>query len=60
MPEGLQSYVETASLPVIPKASWSSSPAVWAYIWFVLAVVIVLGFHVRVFGRAVPPAAKFP
>lgn len=57
---GLQSSSSVNSVPVIPGSSMASQPHVWAWIWFVVAVLIILGFHIRVFGAAVPPAARFP
>lgn len=57
---GLASSIDVSSQPVIPGTSITSSPAMWTWIWFVIAVLVVLGFHIRMFGRAVPPAANFP
>jgi hypothetical protein len=57
---GVQSRIDVASSPVIPNNSWLSQPHFWAWAWFVLAVVVVLGFHVRVFGHPIPPGANFP
>lgn len=57
---GLQSDVSVNSSPVIPNSGFASRPHIWSWIWFFVAVVIVLGFHVRLFGRAIPPAANFP
>lgn len=56
----LASAVDVNSSPVIPMAGAAQKPHVWTWIWFVLAVLVVLGFHIRVFGRPVPPAASFP
>jgi hypothetical protein len=57
---GLQSDMSVSSLPVISGSGFGSSPHVWSWIWFVVAVLVVLGFHIKIFGRAVPPAAAFP
>ena len=57
---GLQSTLSVDSQPVIPNSSMASSPHVWSWVWFVVAVIVILGFHIRIFGRAVPPAANFP
>ena len=40
------------------KAAWT--PATWAWIWFGVAVFIVLGFHIRIFGSTFPPNASLP
>jgi hypothetical protein len=61
MATGVQSSIDVETQPVIPGAGgFASSPSTWCWIWFILAVLVVLGFHIRVFGRAVPPAASFP
>lgn len=57
---GLQSDVAVSSRPVIPNSGMASKPSTWAWIWFVVAVLVILGFHIRIFGRPVPPAARFP
>jgi hypothetical protein len=57
---GVQSTLSVENQPVIPNSSMASSPHVWSWIWFVVAVLVILGFHIRIFGRAVPPAARFP
>jgi hypothetical protein len=59
-PTGLQSDMSVSSQPVIPNSSMAAMPHVWSWIWFVIAVLVVLGFHVRVFGQPVPPAAHMP
>lgn len=59
-PTGLQSDMSVSSQPVIPAASLAAKPHVWSWIWFVLAIMVVLGFHIRVFGRPIPPAARMP
>ena len=58
---GVQSSIDvnTVTSPVIPS-SRMGAPHMWSWIWFGVAVLIVLGFHVRVFGAAIPPAASFP
>lgn len=58
---GVQSALNVQTSPVLSGASGASTqPHVWTYIWFLLAVLVVLGFHIRVFGRPLPPAANFP
>lgn len=57
---GVQSALNVQTSPVIPQSGVASRPHVWSYIWFTLAVLTVLGFHIRMFGRPVPPAAQFP
>lgn len=57
---GIQSDLSVNSQPVIPQSSMASQPHVWSWIWFAVAVLVVLGFHIRVFGRPIPPAAKMP
>lgn len=62
MPEataGIQSTIDVSSSPTV-GGGMTSSPATWSWIWFILAVVVILGFHIRVFGRPIPPAARFP
>lgn len=57
---GLQSQVQVNAAPVIPRSNFTSKPHYWTYIWFAVAVLVILGFHIRIFGRPVPPAARFP
>jgi len=57
---GVQSSFDVQSAPVIPMASPVSQPHLWSWIWFGVAILIVLGFHVRVFGHPLPPGANFP
>jgi hypothetical protein len=57
---GLQSSIDVETSPVIPSAGMLGSPHIWSWIWFVVAVFVVLGFHIRMFGRPIPPAASFP
>ena len=57
---GIQSDLSVSSSPVIPNSGFASRPHIWSWIWFVVAVLVVLGFHVRMFGQPVPPAANFP
>lgn len=57
---GVQSSVDVNSVPVIPNMGMATQPHTWSYIWFGLAVLTILGFHIRVFGQAIPPAANFP
>lgn len=61
MPQsGLQSSIDVNASPVIPGGSPLSRPHTWSWIWFVVAVFVVAGFHIRVFGTVVPPAARLP
>jgi hypothetical protein len=57
---GLKSTLDVNASPVIPGGSLLAKPHVWAWIWFVTAVLVIIGFHIRVFGHPVPPAANFP
>jgi hypothetical protein len=57
---GVQSSIDVNSAPVISSAGSLSKPHVWTWIWFVIAVLVIMGFHIRVFGHPVPPAAQFP
>ena len=57
---GLQSDLSVSSQPVIAGSSFASQPHVWSWIWFVVSVLVVLGFHIRMFGRPIPPAARMP
>jgi hypothetical protein len=57
---GVQSALNVQTSPVVPNASSASQPHFWTYFWFILAVLTVIGFHIRIFGRPVPPAANFP
>lgn len=57
---GVQSTVDVNMAPTVSTNKPSASPATWSIIWFVLAVLVVVGFHIRVFGHPVPPAARFP
>ena len=53
---GLQSRLDVESQPVIPGTSRMGSAATWSWIWFIVAILVVIGFHVRVFGQVVPPS----
>jgi len=57
---GVQSSVDVGSTPVIQSQSRLGQPHTWTWIWFVLAILVILGFHIRVFGHPIPPAANFP
>jgi hypothetical protein len=58
---GVQSTLDVEASPVIgSSSSMIGQPATWTWIWFGAAILVIIGFHVRVFGRAVPPAAQFP
>lgn len=60
MPQaGIQSEINVESSPVVPGRNMMGAH-VWSWIWFGLAVLTIIGFHIRVFGHAVPPAANFP
>jgi hypothetical protein len=56
---GVQSELEVNSSPVARQMT-PASPATWSIIWFVVAVLVIIGFHIRIFGHPVPPAASFP
>lgn len=36
------------------------SAAFWSWFWLGLCAVIILGFHIRIFGMALPPQAVSP
>lgn len=55
---GLQSEVDVNASPTV--GGMSSSPSTWTFIWVILAVLVIVGFHIRLFGRAIPPSANFP
>jgi len=57
---GVQSSIDVNNSPVIPTVGTLAQPHIWSWIWFILAVLIIMGFHIRMFGRAVPPSARFP
>lgn len=57
---GVQSSIDVETSPVIAGTGTMGSPHIWSWIWFGLAVLVVLGFHIRVFGAAIPPGANFP
>lgn len=57
---GVQSSIDVETSPVIPGTGTMGAPHTWSWIWFILAVLVVLGFHIRVFGTAIPPGANFP
>lgn len=56
---GIQSEINVESSPVVPGRSMMAAHT-WSWIWFGLSVLVIIGFHIRVFGHAVPPAANFP
>jgi hypothetical protein len=56
---GLQSELEVETSPTIPGQSMMQAHT-WSWIWFGVAVLTIVGFHIRMFGHAVPPAAHFP
>ena len=55
---GIQSQLDVNSVPTVGVKV--SSPATWTWIWFVAAVLVIVGFHIRLFGHPIPPAANFP
>ena len=57
---GLQSSIDVESSPVISAPSAISQPHLWSWFWFILAIAVVFGFHIRVFGHPLPPGANFP
>lgn len=57
---GVQSRIAVESSPVVPVSGGMGAPHTWAFIWFGLAVLVVLGFHVRVFGHPIPPSTHVP
>lgn len=57
---GLASSIDVNAQPVIPGGTPLSRSATWSWIWFVAALLVIAGFHIKVFGAAVPPAARFP
>lgn len=52
---GIQSQLDVNSSPTVGQRV--SSPATWSWIWFVIAVLVITGFHIRVFGQPIPPAS---
>lgn len=50
-----QAELETPSTPTAP-ARWT--PSTWAWIWFGMACLVIVGFHIRVFGVTVPPVPE--
>lgn len=56
---GVQSSLDVNQSPIV-NMSPSASPSTWSMIWFVVAVAVVIGFHIKIFGTAVPPVARFP
>lgn len=57
---GLQSAVDVNATPVIPGGNALSRPYLWSWFWLVAAILVIAGFHIKLFGAAVPPAARFP
>lgn len=57
---GVKSRVEVETNPVVPVGGRFGRPHTWAMIWFILAVLVIMGFHVRIFGRPIPPATHVP
>jgi hypothetical protein len=55
---GIQSQLDVNASPTVGMKP--STPATWTWIWFFLAVAVIVGFHIRVFGHPIPPAANFP
>lgn len=56
---GVVGQVELNS-PQGTPLSKPKSPAFWTWLWFGVAVFIVMGFHVRVFGVSVPSSPALP
>lgn len=58
---GVQSTIDVNSSPTVPAGvSGVAKPHVWSWIWFFVALLIIVGFHVRIFGKVVPPTTHFP
>lgn len=55
---GIQSQLDVNASPTVGMTP--SQPSTWTWIWFILAVAVIVGFHIRVFGHPIPPAANFP
>jgi len=55
---GIQSQLDVNASPTV--GSKVANVSTWAWIWFIVAVLVIVGFHIRVFGHPVPPAANFP
>ena len=53
---GIQSQLDVNASPTVGMAT--SSPATWSWIWFVAAVLVIAGFHIRMFGHPIPPASS--
>ena len=56
---GLQSEVDVNSVPTVGGMN-AGKPATWSWIWFFVALLVIVGFHIKLFGRAIPPSANFP
>lgn len=54
---GVQSSVDVNQAPTV-NMSPSASPSTWSFIWFFVAVLVVLGFHIKIFGHPVPPVSR--
>lgn len=55
---GIQSEINVESSPTVQGAV--TTPSTWAFIWFGVSVLVILGFHIRLFGHVLPPSAHFP
>lgn len=55
---GVQSQLDVNSVPTVGMKP--TSPSTWTWVWFIVAVLVIVGFHIRVFGHPIPPAAQFP
>jgi hypothetical protein len=56
----VQSARDVNMAPTVAPQGNSASPATWTYIWVGVAFLTIIGFHIKVFGQAVPPGAHFP
>ena len=56
---GVQSELDVESNSAVVGGS-GLSISHWTWIWFALALLVIIGFHIRMFGHVVPPAARFP
>lgn len=55
---GVQSTLDVNEAPTVGMKPTSVST--WAWIWFIVAVLVIVGFHVKVFGHPIPPSPNFP
>lgn len=57
---GVQSELDVESNSAVASNGSGLQISHWTWIWFVLALLVIIGFHIRMFGHVVPPAAHFP